>query len=54
MARIFLHHGPDISYSDPVFDAQEASFPIPEGESWLRFEVVDGNGGRAWTNPYWL
>lgn len=53
-SRIFLHHGPDISYSDPVFDAMEASFPIPEGESWLRFEVVDGNGGRAWTNPYWL
>ena len=24
------------------------------GESWIRVEVIDHQGRRAWTNPIWL
>lgn len=30
------------------------NYPLKGGESYVRVEVIDSDGNRAWTNPIWL
>jgi len=41
-------------YADDGPDLVRAQFPIAEADRYLRVEVVDRRGNRAWTNPLML
>ena len=34
--------------------ATRAEYPLKGTEKYVRVEVVDASGKRAWTNPFWL
>lgn len=50
---IFLTVGPGVR-SAQVKLCDSAEFELPKEIKYFRFEVIDKNGKRAWTNPYWV
>jgi hypothetical protein len=41
-------------FADAGPDLVKAEFNVPDGLKYLRVEVVDRKGNRAWTNPIFL